>query len=88
MLSDLDFGFQTLEAGSWDEIPCRIRIWGPYFLFVTSSVEQHSKNENYKNILFWDNLVSLRRIWTKLWEIIPTSLPELPIQLGGSIWNH
>ena len=35
-----------------------------------------------------DNSVSLRWIWTKLTEILPTSLPELPTQFRKSLKTY
>ena len=35
---DLDFGYQTFGAGSREEISCIIRICGPHFLPLSSSV--------------------------------------------------
>ena len=36
---DLDFGFQTLGAGSREEFSPRIRILGPNMLLLSSSVD-------------------------------------------------
>lgn len=35
----MDFGFQAFAAGSRKEIWRRIRLWGPNFLFLSSSVD-------------------------------------------------
>ena len=69
---DLDFDFQTLGAGYREENSSIIRIGGPNLLLLSSIAEQKGNTENYPVMCFGDNSVSLRPIWTKLGEILPT----------------
>ena len=75
-------GFQTLGAGSREAISRRIRILTFNILILELQRRQLRKNENYKKYVF---LIITRHhglgFGRNLGEILPTSLPELPIQL-------
>ena len=46
---DLDIGFQTFGAGSGVEISRRIRICGPFYLFLSSRGENIGKTKTINN---------------------------------------
>ena len=49
---DLDRGFQTFRAGSREEHSCRIIIFGPRYLFLSSRVKHIGKPKTIKFYVF------------------------------------